>query len=250
MILDEIVAHKRQELESYEFYRGERKRKIYNLKESLTHHCVIAEVKKASPSLGDINITVSPSEQAMLYAKGGLKSRAGAISVLTDRHYFKGDILDLIEVANNVEIPVLRKDFIVDTRQIDEAYCAGADAILLIATSLTENELKTLSEYAFKLGLDVLFEVHHADELKKMRDCKVNVAGVNSRNLQTMKIDKETGAEHLRNAKKIYDFVVAESGIESRADVELFRKAGADAFLVGSYFMKSDKVAEAFNIFD
>jgi indole-3-glycerol phosphate synthase len=233
-MLDKIIEHKIKEVKNLKKLDFHRKRPVHDVEIFLKSKPLIAEVKQASPTLGDIK-TVDPVRQAQIYADAG----AGAISVLTDEKFFKGSIEYLYEVAHNVALPILCKDFIISEIQIENAFNAGADFILLMATILSEKELKYLSDYAYELGLNILFEVHTMEEFKKLENINVNILGVNSRDLKTLKINKEYGAKLLREIKG--DFLkVAESGIDSPKDIEKFKKAGANAFLIGSYLMKSD----------
>ena len=238
-MLEEIIKNKRKEIKKLKKNNMVRSRPVFDVGIFLKEKPIIAEVKQASPTLGKIK-TVNPVEQAQIYADAG----AGAISVLTDEKYFNGSINYLYEVAHNVALPVLCKDFILCETQIENAFSAGADFILLMATILEHSELKRLSDYAYHLGMNVLFEIHSFDELQKLKNIDVKLLGVNSRNLKTLEIDKEKA---LNIMKKIPDkfLKVAESGIESSMDLAVFKSAGADAFLVGSYLMKSDNVDEA-----
>ncbi|HCW93304.1 MAG TPA: indole-3-glycerol-phosphate synthase TrpC, partial [Flexistipes sinusarabici] len=197
--------------------------------------------KKASPSIGEIKPDASPASQAEQYEKCG----AGAISVLTDKYFFKGSFEYLKEVSEKVNIPVLCKDFIISERQIEAAYAYGADIILIIAAILTQEEIKKLSEKAREMKLHILYEIHTLEEYEKIKDLSPAMVGVNSRNLDTLEIDKQKGA-HILNTLPDSFLKIAESGINSTEDIVNFRKAGANAFLIGTYLMQSGNIKESF----
>jgi indole-3-glycerol phosphate synthase len=190
---------------------------------------LIAEVKRRSPSAGVIRGDLDPAAHATAYARAG----AAAISVLTDGPFFGGSIGDLEDVAARVEVPVLRKDFILDEAQIVEARGAGAAAILLIVRALTPARLAELLGVAREAGLDALVEVHTAPELDVALAASAVVVGVNSRDLDTFRIDVD-GAWRLIARVPRDRIAVAESGIAAAADVERAARAGADAVLVGT----------------
>lgn len=240
-MLNEIIANKRKELNDIPENLPIRSKNVLNPVSYLRRNPFIAEVKKASPSAGNINTEISPLKQATEYEKHG----AGAISVLTDKKFFKGSFEYLREIAENVSIPVLCKDFIISPRQIETAYAYGADFILLIASILETNEIEVLSEKAHKLGLKVLYEIHKMDEFRKIKHLSPEIIGVNSRNLDTLSIDKNKASEILTSLNGKF-LKIAESGINDQSDIVNFREAGADAFLVGTYLMKSKSIAESF----
>lgn len=208
---------------------------------------VIAEVKKASPSAGLIRPDFDPVAIAQTYARCG----ADAISVLTDEKYFQGRLEYVAQVKEAVELPVLRKDFIVDVWQVYESRAAGADAILLIADVLNPGELMDLMIAAAELTLTVLLEVHEADTLMSIRSLigfpkqGYSVLGINNRNLNTMQVDLNTTSrlagllEHKRE-------LVAESGIKTRSDVEKLRTVGVRAVLIGQTLCEHPDIAEKF----
>lgn len=239
-MLSQIIKNKEIEIKSLSRTGVKREKNILNPIESLKKKPFITEVKKASPTLGNINISADVVVQAKLYEKAG----AGAVSVLTDEKFFKGSFEDLGKVTKNIGIPVLCKDFIISEIQVDIAYEMGADIILLIAKALPEEKLEQLAKYAKNKGLFVLFEIHHLDELQKLPVNFVDIVGVNSRNLETLQIDKNNAAEILKSVKGEF-LKVAESGINSVQDVTNFKKAGADAFLIGSYLMQSENPEKA-----
>ncbi len=239
--LDKIIHAKRKEVENLSLLERERKRKLFDPVKSLGEKPFITEIKKASPSMGDIKTDVDIVLQAVSYRDSG----AGAISVLTDTGFFKGSIEDIASVAREVALPLLCKDFIISEVQVENAYRAGADFILLIAAVLDENELKGLTAAAQSYGLKVLYEIHGSEEFKKFEKLSPELVGVNSRDLKTFSIEKGKAAEVIGGLKKQGGFlVVAESGIENSGDVKMFRDAGADAFLVGTVLMKSADPSE------
>ena len=201
---------------------------------------VIAELKKASPSKGLIRGEFRPAELARELETAG----AAALSVLTDEEFFQGSLRNLREASAAVRIPCLRKDFIVDEFQLLEARANAADAVLLIVAALTAEELSRLAAGARERGLDVLYEVHDADELQRALDAGCDLIGVNTRDLRTFKVDLETAFEL---AEKIPAGVVkvAESGIHSAGDVARLRAAGYDAFLIGESLMRAERPGEA-----
>jgi indole-3-glycerol phosphate synthase len=190
---------------------------------------VVAEVKRRSPSAGVIRGDLDPGERAALYGSHG----AAAISVLTDGRYFGGSVDDLRTAASRVGVPVLRKDFILDELQIVEARAAGAAAVLLIVRALSPERLRSLLASARSAGLEALVEVHTAAELQRALDSDAEIVGVNSRDLDTFRIDVGAAWELLA-AVPSDRVAVAESGMHSRDDVERAALAGADAVLIGS----------------
>ena len=201
---------------------------------------VIAEIKRASPSKGVISENADPAAISRFYERGG----AAAISVLTEPEYFLGSLDDLIAVRASVEIPVLRKDFIVDRLQIAEAAGAGADAILLIAAALGETELVELLRYTEgELQMDALVEVHTADELTRAIDARAEIIGVNNRNLHTLDVSLDVSRKLIE--RRPDSLMIAESGIASRGNIQELRGLGFDGFLIGKILMKSsDPVKE------
>lgn len=199
----------------------------------------ICELKQASPSKGQIVEDFPFEEIAREYEQGG----AAAISCLTEPRWFKGDIDYLRRTAEAVETPVLRKDFIIDEVQIEEAAVNGASAILLIAAILNDNEIRTFMKRAEDFGMAVLTEAHDEKEVRRLLSLKAPVIGVNNRNLKDFTIDLEN-AERL--GKLIPDDVifVVESGMKSPEAIARMRNAGADAVLIGEYLMKSDNRIE------
>ena len=206
---------------------------------------VIAEMKKASPSLGLIRKEYEPEELAQHYAK----ANAACLSVLTDEPFFQGSIEHLTSVRKSVDLPLLRKDFIIDEYQVYESRFQGADCILLIAAALTQNQLKDYYQLAIELKLDVLVEVHAYDEVEKALSINANLIGINNRNLKTFEVDLET-TKHLTQYIPQEVLVVSESGIKTREDVQKICSYGVSIFLVGEAFMKADNPGrELKNIF-
>ena len=198
---------------------------------------IIAEVKKASPSKGIIRKDFDPIAIAQEYSKNG----ANAISVLTEPHWFKGDLEYLTAIRRYVPTPLLRKDFIIDKYQIIEALVYGADFILLIATALSKQELKELYDYALYVGLEVLVEIHDRDDLKKAMACGARIIGINHRDLSTFEMNMNLCHElipMIPNGK----IIVAESGINNTHTIKELSEAGVDAFLIGEHFIQQNNI--------
>ncbi len=198
---------------------------------------LIAEIKQASPSRGVIRERVDVEKLAGTCAGGG----ASALSVLTERHYFKGDPAYIARVRRVVSLPVLRKDFIIDPYQVYESKLLGADAILLIAAVSGKKELGRLFDLASSLGLEVLAEVHNEEEMGWALELEVPVVGVNNRDLKTFRVDLETTVRLSRLVPERVT-LVSESGISSRADVLKLEECGVDAVLVGEALMAAADV--------
>ena len=199
---------------------------------------IIAEVKRASPSRGDLAAIPDPALQARLYEEGG----ASAISVLTEGRRFKGSLADLEAVKASVSVPVLRKDFIATPYQVLEARASGADLVLLIVAALEQPLLAQLHELVLQLGMTPLVETHSADEVSRAADVGARLVGVNARDLSTFELDRDLFG---RLADRIpSDAVkVAESAVLVPADVAHYRDAGADAVLIGEALVTGDPVA-------
>jgi indole-3-glycerol phosphate synthase len=207
---------------------------------------VIAEVKKASPSKGVLRADFQPAAIAESYAKGG----ASCLSVLTDAQFFQGAADYLKQARAACELPVIRKDFMVDLYQVYEARAMGADAILLIVSALDHGLMAELEACAQELGMDVLVEVHDGDELNAALQLNTRLLGINNRNLRTFEVTLDTTLGLLPNipAERL---VVTESGILAPADVKRMRDANVHAFLVGEAFMRApDPGTELRRLFD
>ncbi|MDD4616933.1 MAG: indole-3-glycerol phosphate synthase TrpC [Alphaproteobacteria bacterium] len=200
----------------------------------------IAEIKKASPSAGVLRNEFSPRALAQSYAQAG----ASCLSVLTDEPYFQGRNIDLVEARNACELPVLRKDFIIDVWQVAEARALGADCILVIMAAVDDSTAAGLYKAAFGYGMDVLVEVHNSNELARALKLPSPLIGVNSRNLKTLKIDLQAAADLVRSVPP-ERFVISESGIHAPCDISLLRNAGARGFLIGEALLKQDDVGAA-----
>jgi indole-3-glycerol phosphate synthase len=253
-ILDEILERKREEVEAAKSRvaaadLAARAREIREptrgFRRALTDAeppAIIAEIKRRSPSKGEIRRDFDPESCALAYAGAG----AAAISVLTDEHYFGGHLDYLRRIRECVSLPLLRKDFTLDPYQIDEARVAGADAVLLIVAALDLESLVALRERARELELDVLVEVHDEQELDLALEAGTDLLGVNNRNLKTFETRLEV-TEHLAALAPLGDglVLVAESGISTSHDVNRLQKAGATAFLVGESLMRQPDVGAA-----
>ena len=239
-ILARIVDHKRAEMR--EIPRGALEKRAADRRDhrdfcgalTASAPAIIAEIKKASPSRGILSENFDPASIARTYSAGG----AAALSVLTDREFFKGSLADLRSARDAVALPVLRKDFTIAEVHVIEAAAHEADAILLIAALLEESAMRRFRELAAAYRMDALVEVHDAAELDRALGSGAEIVGVNNRNLHNFEVTLETS---LRLAEKIPSNVVkvAESGIHSASDVKRLADAGFRAFLVGEHLMKS-----------
>lgn len=252
-ILEEIVAHKRTEVQ-------ETLQKKRSMKESLRTSAsgIIAEFKRKSPSKGWIHADAQPQDVIPVYARNG----ASALSILTDEKYFGGCTEFIRRVREEVDTPILRKDFIVHPYQVYEAKVIGADAILLIAADLTVSEYQELLNLAHNLGLEVLLEVHDPKELDYLQAGVPDMLGVNNRHLGTFHTDVQNSfniaremnarVEGLRAAgvqEEDLPVLVSESGISSPDTVKELRKAGFRGFLIGECFMKEENPGQALQDF-
>jgi indole-3-glycerol phosphate synthase len=243
-ILDIIVAYKRSEVKI-----GKQLLPVRTLRDSpfFEHSMpsfyealakpeasIIGEFKRKSPSRGVINFNTDIRQVAEGYEKAGIS----AISILTDKEFFGGDDTDLKDVAGSAKIPILRKDFIIDEYQVIESKSIGASAILLIASVLSKTEVTMLSDLAFNLGMEVLFEIHDEKDLDKISP-KIKIIGVNNRNLKTFDVNIENSSV-LFNRLPSDCLKVAESGFQTPDEIILLFKIGYTAFLIGEKFMRSE----------
>lgn len=251
-ILDQIVEVKKQEIsklkkkfsinsfmemeffESKTFFFSEKVKQNNNIS-------IIAEIKKASPSKGIIKKDFNHLKIAEEYFNEG----ADAVSILTDENFFKGNLNFLKEIALIKNVPLLRKDFIIDELQVFESKANGADLILLICEILSKSQINELTSAAKETGMEVLLELHSQDQLKKIDFNLNNIIGINNRNLENFSVDLNTT---LNLSKLIPDenIVVAESGIKTKDDVSFLSKAGIDAILIGEHLMTSKNLKEEF----
>ena len=196
---------------------------------------VIAEIKRASPSKGDIRPDLDPSDFASAYERGG----ASAISVLTEEHWFKGSINDLQAARKATLLPILRKDFIISSYQIYESAVIGADAILLIVRILSDNQIKEYLDLCNTLKLDALVEIHTPADIKKISGTSARLIGINNRNLSSFDTDIDRAIE-LLSCLENNQIPVAASGIQTRKDIEKTKNAGINHFLIGESIVRSD----------
>lgn len=207
---------------------------------------VIAEIKKASPSKGVLRADFRPAEIALSYENGG----AACLSVLTDQDFFQGHEEYLKQARTACQLPVIRKDFIIDPYQVFEARAIGADCILLIVAALDDDQLEQLSQLAIQLDMDVLVEVHNEEELHRAMVLNLPLIGINNRDLHTFETSLETTIK-LLNFIPDETIVITESGILGKEDVALMREHGVNGFLVGEAFMRADEPGEALaNLFN
>lgn len=251
-ILDTIIERKKQEildskskislqqLKESEFFG----RTTYSLKETIASKSgIIAEFKRKSPSKGIINNNVSPLEVVSEYEKFG----ASAVSILTDQDFFGGSFNDILSVRKPVNIPILRKDFMIDEYQFFEAKSMGADVILLIAACLSPNQVSEFTELAHQLDLEVLLEIHTEEELLHINK-NIDFVGINNRNLKDFKVDLQHSV-NLKNQLPYDILSIAESGIYSEEDFNFLKEKGFDGFLMGEYFMKNENPGNKFKEF-
>lgn len=246
-ILDEIVAHKKKDLEERKatLPLAELEKRMPPLSERRSFSrslkkdglAIIGEIKKASPSRGVIVPDFDPVDLALEYEEAGVV----AISVLTEERYFQGSLGDLLMVRRATSKPLLRKDFLFDEYQLYEARAYGADAILLIVAILEERKLISLLEKAQVLGLDALVEVHSRSEVERALSCGATIIGINNRDLKTFQVDLRTTAE-LSQFVPQDKILVSESGINNAEDVRFMRKYGVKAILVGESLLRSGDI--------
>lgn len=253
-LLDQIIASKKREvalkksiiainqLENSDLFNA----KTHSLSKSILNSPfgIIAEHKRRSPSKATINHSLSVEE----VVKGYENSGASGISILTDSQYFGGSLEDLLLAKASVTTPLLRKEFIIDEYQILEAKAHGADAILLIAAVLSKEEIKSLSELAHSIALEVLLEVHNLEELEQSIMPSLDIIGVNNRNLKTFEVSLQNSIDLVTQIPA--DFVkISESGLSKPDDVKLLKSHGFQGFLIGENFMKTDNPGVALEQF-
>jgi indole-3-glycerol phosphate synthase len=241
-VLDSIIEGVREDLAARRGSMGALHERIYAQAPALDAHSflsrdemnVIAEVKRSSPSKGNLAPISDPAALAEKYQEAG----AAVVSVLTEQRRFGGSLADLDAVRSRIEIPVLRKDFMVDEYQFLEARAHGADIVLLIVAALSKSQLKDFYDLATELGMASLIEVHTQSELESAMDISPRIVGVNSRNLKTLEVSASVFEELIPTIPSSV-IRVAESGISTRGDVAQAQKAGATAILVGESLVKS-----------
>lgn len=251
-ILDTIINRKKEEisfsksrislreLKDSEFFNREK----ISLKEGIKSKSgIIAEFKRQSPSKGIINDKASPLEVVPAYEKFG----ASAVSILTDKDFFGGSSEDIVRVRNYINIPILRKDFMINDYQLYEAKSMGADVVLLIAACLSSQQVQEFTELSHELELEVLLEIHTEEELKHFNS-KIDLVGINNRNLKDFKVDLQHSVQ-LKNQLPKNVLSVAESGIYSVKDFNYLKEKGFNGFLMGEYFMKNKNPAKVFEEF-
>jgi indole-3-glycerol phosphate synthase len=253
-ILEKIVAVKREEIaaakkkKSFEAMREDALSRVLTrdfegalrAKIAAGQPAVIAEVKKASPSKGVLREDFIPADIAQSYAEHG----AACLSVLTDRQFFQGSTDYLKQARASCDLPVLRKDFMVDPYQVYEARAMGADCVLLIAACLDDTQMAELEAIARSMDMAVLVEVHDAPELQRALKLKTQLVGINNRNLRSFEVSLDTTLGMMKDVPADR-LLVTESGILARADVQRMRAAGVHAFLVGEAFMRAEDPGQA-----
>lgn len=249
-ILEKIVLHKKKEVTLLKQQFSTKdfenslyfERKTFSLQKRIqdpNSHGIIAEFKRKSPSKGVINDFSKPEDVIPLYKEAGV----AGVSILTDFNFFGGSVDDVLSVRPLVDIPILRKEFIVDEFQIIQAKAIGSDAILLIAECLTKEEVATFSKCAQSLNLEVLLEIHSEKMLDKINN-HLNIIGVNNRNLKTFKVNITQSLE-LFSKIPIKFAKISESGVSDLSEIRTLQKVGFDGFLIGENFMKTQNPGEA-----
>jgi indole-3-glycerol phosphate synthase len=253
-ILKKIIARKTEEIAQNKIHTSlaaltekaqsaDKPRGFYQALRTQTNQqqpAIIAEIKKASPSKGVLRQDFNPAEIAKSYAQAG----ASCLSVLTDKDFFQGDDQFLVQARKVCQLPVLRKEFIINAYQVYEARALDADCILLIAACLDDCALMSLSELAISMNMDVLIEVHNLEELKRVLKLKLPMVGVNNRNLRTFEVSLQTTLDLLAYIDKD-TLVITESGILTSQDVELMREHKVYGYLVGEAFMRASNPGQA-----
>lgn len=238
MILDKIVEHKKQEVK-------ELKKKRRSLKEKLRldQISLLAEIKKASPSKGLIQPDFNPAAQLKAYQEAG----AAGISILTDQKFFQGSNQILQQMRELTELPILRKEFIIDALQIYESFFIGADVVLLIAAILSDRQLESFLSLCRELKLEAIVEVHSLKELDRVLKTEAEIIGVNNRDLNDFSVDLNTTAKLALELEKLGQrdeyYLIAESGIKSRVDIDFLKEIGVDGVLIGETLMRAESPA-------
>ena len=238
MILNKIVEHKKKEVKKL-------KQKRRSLKEKLTADKIslLAEIKKASPSKGLIQPDFNPPAQLKAYEQAG----AAGISILTDQKFFQGNNQILEEIRELTELPILRKEFIIDSLQIYESFFIGADVVLLIAAILDDQQLENFLSLCKELKLEAVVEVHSLEELKRVLKTEAEIIGINNRDLNDFSVDLKTtsklSAELEKLGQRDNHYLIAESGIKSKKDIDFLKEIGVDGVLIGETLMKAESPA-------
>ncbi|OGZ23911.1 MAG: hypothetical protein A2896_02915 [Candidatus Nealsonbacteria bacterium RIFCSPLOWO2_01_FULL_43_32] len=253
-ILDKIIIQKQKELEEIKKIvplaaikknLKEQKWLGRDFKKALLEDSgmsLIAEIKKSSPSAGVISKNFNLKRIVNIYAK----AKINAVSVVTDKKFFQGDLRYLMLARKTIKVPILRKDFIIDPYQLYQSKLYGADAILLIAAILDNRTIDSFIEISRKLKMDCLVEIHTFEELKRIQKTKAEIIGINNRNLDTFKVDIKTSLE-LAPQILPSKIIVSESGIQSRQDVKKLKQVGIKAILVGTALMGSKNILKTIN---
>ncbi len=249
-MLDEIIKNKLKEvsqlkssLDISKVDLSSPKKPFYEtllLRQGNKKNSIIAEIKKRSPSKGVLDSNLNVSEKAVQYEAGG----ASCLSVLTEKTYFNGSNEDLIIARNSTNIPLLRKDFIIDPIQVYESKMLGADCILLIMSALSKESFGQMYSLAMSLKLDVLVEVHDIDELTLAQSYGVKLLGINNRNLKTFEVDINTSLMLSARIKDDKTVIISESGIHDAEDINIMNGAGIYTFLIGEHLVKSTDVSK------
>lgn len=238
MILDKIVGHKNEEVEMLKKERRSLKAKLKKDQLSL-----LAEIKKASPSKGLIQPDFKPEVQLKSYQK----AQAAGISILTDQKFFQGSNQILQQLRKLTELPILRKEFIIDPLQIYESFFIGADVVLLITAILTDQQLESFLSLCSKLKLEAVVEIHSLQELKRVLKTEAEIIGINNRDLNDFSVDLNKTAELTAELEKLGQrdnyYLIAESGIKSREDIDFLKETGVDGVLIGETLMKAESPA-------
>ena len=249
-MLDEIIKNKLKEVNqlksSFDISKIDTsvpKKPFYEtllLRQGKKKNSIIAEIKKRSPSKGILDSNLNVSEKALQYEAGG----ASCLSVLTEKDYFHGSIDDLLIAKKSVNLPILRKDFIIDPLQVYQSKMIGADCILLIASALSHKLFEELYSLAASLNLDVLAEVHDIDELDFVKSLGIKLLGINNRNLKTFEVDINTSVHLSGCITDEETVIVSESGIHTLKDVSKLNKSGIFTFLIGEHLIKSTNASK------